>query len=675
MSARAIGFVVLLAAAALVLAWSLARDPSRDGIEPSAQSTPVERLASETSADAGAGEVAPIAVAPGAHERAAVPPAAAPVALVEGTLVDDEGAPVAGARCDVAGQSFRSGADGRFALEVPPGEVELSIEAEGVAPLRARVVAPCDLGTLVLHRRRTLVVQVVDHEQAPIEGAQVTATSLLRYETFDSQSTDSAGRAALGLPLREAARVHAFADGHATRGANVAPRETHVTLELARTTVLKGRVVDVESRPIEGAILTYAYTSATSAADGSFAIATPSATSRYMLAAQAPGYERTTVMPELGSPPPDVTVVLRRSASMVGRVPAGVAVTSITCALDARADWRPWQRDASLDGTSFVVDELPPGSGLRLEITLASGRVTLPVAPLAPGERRDVGELALPALGRFAVQLVAPPRFLRDVELEYYWLPAAELRATVLDEAVAIERDLVDTSRPLELGAFTDGTIRIQLQSAGFDAFDREFETSGERDQVVALELRPELRVEGVLRGAPECVDGATLSLLHRASGRGSAGLVAADGSFAIGHVRTGVHDGYVYGPGPESCVYSTVAAFARDLDLAHGMGPLLLELPASERVVTGRLDGVERIPAELFAQLEVVGVGEDRIIYDAELAPDGTFRIVLGAFDLEKIYLGAIHFGVALGNPWLSGCSIEGRFTAGDDVTIPVLR
>jgi len=84
--------------------------------------------------------------------EAATSPAGALRPALRGRVIDASGAPVAGAalrlrrEADSFLASGRSAADGRFSLDAPPGDFEISAAASGFSVARARVHLPVDAG-------------------------------------------------------------------------------------------------------------------------------------------------------------------------------------------------------------------------------------------------------------------------------------------------------------------------------------------------------------------------------------------------------------------------------------------------------------------------------------------------------------------------------------------------
>ncbi len=240
--------------------------------------------------------------------QAQVPPS--PALVVTGTLVDEEGAPVAGlevslrpypsryerllnelgdtAALPVAVDSTRSGPGGTFALTAPavgPYRLEVSATAEGPAeeaphvtpsPLfhtLAPLVAPIVLPPIEVPRWKALTVAARDSKGQPVEGAIVVADpgrskpvdlgrrqepSQRRQERVRPQfgravgRTNAAGLTSFSLPSAPA-DVVLSAPGFRLREGRVG--SSGGFFELVPSAAVTVRVLDPEGRPFPGAAL------------------------------------------------------------------------------------------------------------------------------------------------------------------------------------------------------------------------------------------------------------------------------------------------------------------------------------------------------------------------------------------------------------------------------------
>ena len=115
-----------------------------------------------------------------------------PAAEIRGTVRDATGAPVAGALLALDGvETGRSGADGDFALPVPPGLHRLEVTAPGFAALAREVAVDPDSGATVelvlepaLRVSEDLVVRAVRAaETAPVTRSEISAERLAALST------------------------------------------------------------------------------------------------------------------------------------------------------------------------------------------------------------------------------------------------------------------------------------------------------------------------------------------------------------------------------------------------------------------------------------------------------------------------------------------------------------
>ncbi|MCC7065361.1 MAG: sigma-70 family RNA polymerase sigma factor [Planctomycetes bacterium] len=116
---------------------------------------------------------------------------AAAVALF-GKVVDQDGAPVAGASVRMSNVLRQTDAEGRFAVQrLAAGPLWLRVEGEGFAPQTLERVAGVD-GEVVITvpRLRSWCLRFVDENAVPLEGWQVS----LRAVVGDAERTNSLGR-------------------------------------------------------------------------------------------------------------------------------------------------------------------------------------------------------------------------------------------------------------------------------------------------------------------------------------------------------------------------------------------------------------------------------------------------------------------------------------------------
>jgi protocatechuate 3,4-dioxygenase beta subunit len=191
-------------------------------------------------------------VAGGATERDFTLDAGLPL---RGFVVDELGAPVAGATVSLVGHpqvtgstTAVSGADGGFALDaVPRGSFTLLVERRGQAP--RLVSASADGGEAIrirLDRGGEVSGSVCDRGGAPLAGVRLAFASLLadgpRY-AITAVSNTSGAFAVEGIP-REGARVELVKPGFEPAADVVAGSGSGYRFVLQRFGVLSGRVLD-----------------------------------------------------------------------------------------------------------------------------------------------------------------------------------------------------------------------------------------------------------------------------------------------------------------------------------------------------------------------------------------------------------------------------------------------
>ena len=186
--------------------------------------------------------------------------------LVEGQVLDAAGAPAAGAEVALAGGeqvlTATTGPGGGFALEVPPRAYRVSARrGDGAATLPAAV--PVAAGqtvrglTLRLGTPAALRGQVVDRAGAPVPSASIGLSPAGDPGELGRTLTGADGRFAFTGLAPGAFDLDATAPGRGglvRRGLLLQAGETmEVTLVLAGTGAVEGRVADGLGRAVEGA--------------------------------------------------------------------------------------------------------------------------------------------------------------------------------------------------------------------------------------------------------------------------------------------------------------------------------------------------------------------------------------------------------------------------------------
>ncbi len=392
---------------------------------------------------------------------------------VQGVVLDDEGAPVAGAVVSWAevedgvfegGHDRRvpSGSDGRFRFDaVVPGALRLEASAAGFVASDATPEAPRVRGgetvqvTLRVHGARYALVTVVDPDGKPIPGAWVSG--------WRHAVTGADGTARFPWRRNEPLRVYVSAPGFAERS-EVIPDDgspvPELRITLPRGLVLSGRVVGSRGQPLPGAQVQgdgpTGRLSAVADGEGRFRV-WAAVEGPWELVARAEGAgwgepEETTTR----APDEAITVVAveRTPAGFPLRVvgPDGAPVPHVRLLTD------PEERPR--------YEETIPGEGARVDVGARS--VVLEVF-----DARDDAGLPLPLAALRSTRIPAG----RTEPFELRLAPERVIEGRVLDasgrglpgvrlEAVARVRDENDDERqhaPVHAGAFTDGEGRFHL--------------------------------------------------------------------------------------------------------------------------------------------------------------------------------------------------------------------
>jgi len=180
---------------------------------------------------------------------------------LSGAVVDDNQQPVAGATIEIGQMSgapvptARTRADGSFIISnVPPGEVEITATAEGLAPAHLAIGFGADTAPLriQLNRGLPLRLRVVDENGAGLAGALVadeTAESGNAPTGGWKASTDNDGRVRWDAAPRRPLRIYAGKTGYFNSRRNtVTPDGEEHTLTLRKAFAVSGWVTDAETR-------------------------------------------------------------------------------------------------------------------------------------------------------------------------------------------------------------------------------------------------------------------------------------------------------------------------------------------------------------------------------------------------------------------------------------------
>ncbi|KFA87029.1 hypothetical protein Q664_50615 [Archangium violaceum Cb vi76] len=199
------------------------------------------------------------------------------VPRVEGILVDARGQPVEGEQVSLLtrpgelawSHSDKSGPGGRFSLRAfRPGPLLLRVGPDSDVESSSQVIwsqevpVPAADLRVVISRRPTVEGELVDEEGQPVAQALVSLWSSEASSDLELESgtTDAQGRFSLIAPRPGRYRVsaeledHSFA--HATaRVVEVGPEGARVRLRFEAGHSLSGIVVDLQGRPVPGAVV------------------------------------------------------------------------------------------------------------------------------------------------------------------------------------------------------------------------------------------------------------------------------------------------------------------------------------------------------------------------------------------------------------------------------------
>lgn len=388
---------------------------------------------------------------PAPHVRALRVALPAAAAALDGRVVDEAGAPVAGAEVEVvpyqeglvavddarraarlgaadphlalrSGLGVRTDDDGRFELGVARGTWIVIATADGLAPAVSEPVfaeggARATL-QLVAARGRTVRGVVVTSDDRPVAGATVQARWLDGDHVLGDVRADATGEFALrGLP---AAPIVLVASSDVARARPVkldltAADPAPVIVTLALDGAITGRVTDERGAGIADAIVTFVERRpgapavfpgvVVTDAEGRFAVRGLPARTGFHLSAARPqdgGFAQHAVgrVAEAGD---EVTLVVPSPGAIVGRVdvtgdPGRLVVRDLQTLTAARV---------GRDGR-FRLDGLPP---LTYQLRLGGPRAATVYrdgVEVRPGETTDVGTIAVPA-GRAVSGVVVDP--------------------------------------------------------------------------------------------------------------------------------------------------------------------------------------------------------------------------------------------------------------------------
>jgi protocatechuate 3,4-dioxygenase beta subunit len=506
-----------------------------------------------------------------------------------GTLVDEDGEPVAGARVGLrwlgppagtvgleprrgsGSRAVETGPRGEFSFEeLAPGGVELSALADGFLPGQPRTLELPPAGEvsglrLVLRRGAVVEGRVFDPRGEPVTGARVR-TGTVHAISGDDGHYRLAGltTGVMGLHADHPDYREQIQEMHVEPGVNA------VDVLLEDGWSLSGRAVDEAGGPVAGARVELRSESprarwpraAVSGEDGRFGVVV-SEEGTYRLTATREGFapgELTGL--EVGPAPLEgVEVTLARGTSVVGRI-LGLETSElagVTVEAQQEGGREPGAvTTGAVDGRGgYAVHHLSPGDW-RIRARLAGGRrqaeATVAIGPGAQQVERD---LELGTGLRFTGRLL------------YLGEPVAAAHVSLAGLDVSGERSVLSAH---------DGAFRIEDLAPGryrLDVLDparalshlEDLELASDREIVLELEAAPLLgSVSSAETGEPLADALVYVYKLLEGGERGSLTTVATDaaGSFIVAHLTPGRYlvsarkDGYAPGEQPVEVVAGT---------------------------------------------------------------------------------------------------------------------
>jgi protocatechuate 3,4-dioxygenase beta subunit len=537
-------------------------------------------------------------------------PAPEPLAVVledasrlAGTLVDEAGAPVAGARVGLrwlgppagtvgleprrggGSRVGETGPRGAFSFEeLAPGGVEVSARAEGFLPGEPVTLELPPAGEvadvrLVLHRGAVVEGRVLDPSGAPVEGARLRAGLAGAAGTSGADGAYRLEGVRLGV---QGLFVHHPGYRRFVREIHVEPGVNAEDVFLEDGWSVSGQTVDEDGAPVAGASVELrAETSrapgtyeAESGEDGAFRVVV-SEEGGYHLTAVRDGFARS----ELGGLEvrsgslEGVEVVLVRGASVVGSV-LGLAPEELAAvSLEARREGATGPGSTVAGGVDhrggYVVHHLAPGDW-RVRAAIAGGR-----REAAATVTVDAGTRQVERDLEFGSGLRLAGRLLFGGE------PVAGAHVSVTGLDVSGERSILSAyDGSFRLEDLAPGRYRLDvLDSARALSHVEDLELTSDRELVLELRSAPLVGTVVSAEGGEPLED--ALIRVRKVLGAGGLGplvTVATDaaGGFVVAHVAPGL---YLVSAGKEGYAPAEEA-----VEVAEGAAPppVVLRLPAT---------------------------------------------------------------------------------------------
>ncbi|MCW5801564.1 MAG: carboxypeptidase regulatory-like domain-containing protein [Deltaproteobacteria bacterium] len=518
---------------------------------------------------------------------------------LEGQVVDEAGAPVAGAIVAIDARPARTATtedDGSFALEGLIGRTYELVATHGDAaagPVLARLTEATGPIVLRLVRGATLEVAVTAAKQ-PVSGAEVE----LRGTVQRTAATDAAGVARFtGLPAG-GYRLTAASAGYARRrGRSCAPGHTARGLPSRRAPSYRG-VVDPDRRPVAGAQVSYAGVSdwgqsggdapTTTGADGTFRVDAPAGSFRFTArhASHAPGVSEV-ITHDGATPRSGIEIRLAAGAALAGvvvdRTGAPVPWARVrAAAATVGVSWGRTRETTADEAGKFRIEALPRA---KVDAVAANELASSETAHVDLTDGDGSVRLTLDLDGAIAGTVVDSTG--RGVE-------GAQVHAD-LDDATAA-RDDRHLRGESEL-ALTDSSGAFAFHGLRAGAYD--LRASRSQGSLEALLLAPEVKARtgdtavritlpagGAIAGEVRFADGRTPPAFTVSLGVwGSAVPVAgADGKFKLDNLPPRTYEVSIRGPGFTERGLSAIVVTA---DKTTDVGTVVVE---RGRSISGRV-------------------------------------------------------------------------------------
>jgi protocatechuate 3,4-dioxygenase beta subunit len=183
-----------------------------------------------------------------------------------GTVTDYEGKPVADALVALGKERFgqdypitRTDKDGRYSFgNLAPGDTALTVVSRGLAPALRQINVQPKMKVVDFHleKGKTIKLRVVDKDDKPVEGVNISPGTWLGYRTLTPDTgiagkTDKEGRWAWTWAPKEAVEMSVYKSGYMNvRNLELTPQENEYVITLKKPLTITGKVVDAETKQI-----------------------------------------------------------------------------------------------------------------------------------------------------------------------------------------------------------------------------------------------------------------------------------------------------------------------------------------------------------------------------------------------------------------------------------------